>query len=160
MVPIFDAVFYCHQLGITHRDLKLENLLLTSHDLGEAAVKITDFGLAREVDPANLAETICGSPSYVAPEILSSRSYDHRCDYWSLGVVLYILACGSPPFQHEDKFELFALIKEGKLSFEQAEWGAASDEFRDFIKRLLTVEPDERIGAEEVTRHPWYARVY
>lgn len=107
MVPVFDAVFYCHTLGITHRDLKPENLLVTLEDLDEAVIKISDFGLARKVTTENKASTVCGTPGYVAPEILSEEPYDHRCDYWSLGVILYVLCCGKPPFFHTDKYELF-----------------------------------------------------
>merc|ERR1711957_590653 len=76
MVPVFDGLFYCHELGIAHRDLKLENLLLTSNELEKATVKITDFGMSRRVSAEEMAETVCGSPAYVAPEIIAQRPYD------------------------------------------------------------------------------------
>ena len=78
MAPIFDAVIYCHELGIVHRDIKPENLLLSSKDVGQAIVKISDFGLARYVDPSvdELATTTCGTPGYVAPEVLTRQPYD------------------------------------------------------------------------------------
>ena len=94
MVPLFDAVFYCHDLGIIHRDIKPENLLFDSKDLKIATVKITDFGLARRITLDELATTTCGTPGYVAPEILRKTQYDYRCDYWSLGVVMFILLSG------------------------------------------------------------------
>ena len=113
MAPIFDAVIYCHELGIVHRDIKPENLLLTKKDVDQAIVKISDFGLARYIDPTqnSLATTTCGTPGYVAPEVLIKKPYDHRCDYWSLAVVMFIMLSGTPPFYHEDNFELFELIK-------------------------------------------------
>jgi len=76
MVPVFDALFYCHDLGITHRDLKPENLLLTSNELKKATIKITDFGMSRRVSADEFAETVCGSPGYVAPEVISQKPYD------------------------------------------------------------------------------------
>ena len=94
MVPLFDAVMYCHSIGIMHRDLKPENLLLTSKDLTKAMVKIADFGLARFIDPQQLATTVAGTPGYVAPEVLSQSPYDFRCDYWSLAVIMYIMLSG------------------------------------------------------------------
>ena len=116
MVPLFDAVIEAHKLGIVHRDLKPENLLLSDKDLNKATVKISDFGLARYVCPDNnvLASTTCGTPGYVAPEILEDeKKYDTRVDFWSLGVVMFIMLSGQPPFFHEDNFELFEMIKDG-----------------------------------------------
>jgi len=110
MVPVFDGVFYCHELGIAHRDLKPENLLLTDEDVSTAMVKISDFGLARGISGSNLAETCCGTPGYVAPEVIGKQPYDSRCDIWSLGVIMFVLLSGTPPFFHQDNFELFALI--------------------------------------------------
>jgi len=94
MIPLFDAVFYCHSLNIIHRDLKPENLLLNKKDIRTATVKISDFGLARHIQIDQLATTTCGTPGYVAPEILRKMAYDYRCDYWSLGVVMFILLSG------------------------------------------------------------------
>jgi serine/threonine-protein kinase CHEK2 len=105
-VPIFDAVLYCHERGIIHRDLKPENLLLTKKDIDQAIVKISDFGLARHINPNkdDMATTTCGTPGYVAPEILDYGPYDHRCDFWSLGCVMFIMLSGMPPFFHTDTF--------------------------------------------------------
>lgn len=110
MVPVFDAVFYCHELGIAHRDLKPENLLLTDEVMDKASVKISDFGLARGISGGNMAETCCGTPGYVAPEVIGKQPYDARCDIWSLGVIMFVLLSGTPPFFHKDNFELFGLI--------------------------------------------------
>ena len=87
--PIVDAVRYCHGLGIVHRDLKPENLLYESED-EHSAIKITDFGLARFV-MNELATTACGTPNYVAPEIIQGQGYGKEVDYWSIGVIIYIM---------------------------------------------------------------------
>lgn len=87
--PLVDAIRYCHSMGIVHRDLKPENLLYGSRDSG-ATLKISDFGLARFVQ-GELATTACGTPGYVAPEIISGKGYGQEVDYWSVGVILYIL---------------------------------------------------------------------
>jgi calcium/calmodulin-dependent protein kinase I len=133
MIPLFDAVFYCHSLGIVHRDLKPENLLLSCADLEKATIKISDFGLARYISEETLATTTCGTPGYVAPEVISKEPYDHRCDYWSLAVVLFIMLSGAPPFYHADNFELFEIIRKGKYDFDAPVWTEISDEAKDLI---------------------------
>jgi len=156
MVPLFDAVFYCHELNIVHRDLKPENLLLDSKDLENAGIKITDFGLGRFITAEELATTTCGTPGYVAPEVLSKvHPYDYRCDYWSLGVVMYIMLSGAPPFYHEDTFELFEIIASGKFNFEDDTWNEVSKEAKDLISRLLVVDPNKRASSDEIRAHPW-----
>jgi calcium/calmodulin-dependent protein kinase I len=87
--PIVDAIRYCHDLGIIHRDLKPENLLYVSDEEG-SNIKITDFGLARFVQN-ELATTACGTPNYVAPEIIAGQGYGKEVDYWSIGVIIYIM---------------------------------------------------------------------
>ena len=87
--PIVDAIRYCHSLGIIHRDLKPENLLyLTTEE--NSIIKVTDFGLARFVEN-ELATTACGTPNYVAPEIINGQGYNKEVDYWSIGVIIYIM---------------------------------------------------------------------
>ena len=150
MTPLFDAVFYCHSLGIIHRDLKPENLLLDNRDLEKATIKISDFGLARFVTEETLATTTCGTPGYVAPEVLSLQPYDNRCDYWSLAVVMFIILSGSPPFYHADNFELFEIIKRGKFTFAAPAWAEVSEEAKDLIRRLLVRNPEQRLSMEEI----------
>jgi serine/threonine protein kinase len=87
-------VIYCHFVGIVHRDLKPENLLLTDSDLKKARLKLCDFRLSRLVGDDNAEDTICGAPSYMAPEVLFKMPFDERCDYWSLGVILFLLLSG------------------------------------------------------------------
>jgi len=109
-------------MGISHRDLKVhhspslnlltlskpENLLYNTDD-EDAIIKISDFGLARVVSN-ELMTTACGTPGYVAPEVLAGKGYDHFCDFWSIGVILYVLLCGYPPFYEETNEELFEKI--------------------------------------------------
>ena len=102
MVPLFDAMMYCHDLGIVHRNLKPENLLFGTKDLTSATIKISNFGLARHTSSEELATTTCGTPGYMAPEILNNEKYDYRCDYWSMGVVMFIMLSGTPPFYHDN----------------------------------------------------------
>lgn len=118
VAPIFDALVYCHGLGIIHRDIKPENLLFSSKDAGSGNVRISDFGLARFIDGETFATTTCGTPGYVAPEILEQKPYRENCDFWSVGVVLFILLSGSPPFYDEDNFELFEKIKKCQYNFD------------------------------------------
>ena len=110
-MPIVDAIRYCHAQGIIHRDIKPENLLFSSKDMSKSVLKISDFGLARFVEEDVFATTTCGTPGYVAPEVLKQMPYKEPCDFWSVGVVLFILLSGSPPFYDEDNFELFEKIK-------------------------------------------------
>ena len=104
---IIDAIYYCHQKDICHRDIKPENLLLQSKEQGISSLKIADFGLARLLDEESFASTTCGTPGYVAPEVLQQKPYGKACDDWSIGVVAFILLSGTPPFYEEDNFALF-----------------------------------------------------
>mgnify|MGYP006114861495 FL=1 len=119
---IIEAIDYCHKQGIVHRDIKPENLLLQSKDLGITSLKIADFGLARLLQENSMASTTCGTPGYVAPEVLMQQPYGKECDYWSIGVVTFILLSGTPPFYEEDNFALFEQIKACKYDFEVETW--------------------------------------
>eukprot|EP00478_Filoreta_tenera_P001264 GABV01001282.1.p1 GENE.GABV01001282.1~~GABV01001282.1.p1 ORF type:complete len:133 (+),score=37.14 GABV01001282.1:336-734(+) len=117
MKQMLDAVRYLHDQGIAHRDLKPENILLARPDSDE--IKISDFGLSRIVGPNSFFKTVCGTPQYLAPEVLQNDKggYDKEVDYWSMGVILYILVSGSPPF-HENRPEpILEQVKKGGLCF-------------------------------------------
>ncbi len=133
IAPIFDALIYCHKIGIVHRDIKPENLLFSSKNLETGIIKVSDFGLARLLTADQRATTTCGTPGYVAPEIISEKPYNEACDFWSVGVVLFILLSGEPPFYHEDNFELFELIKKCNYDLSKPAWKNISDEAKDFI---------------------------
>ena len=113
---VADAIQYCHSKGIVHRDLKPENLLYAS-DKDDARLAVADFGLAKRVLSIDeLMISACGTPGYVAPEVLEQKGYDAKADYWSLGVIAYILLCGFPPFYDENNAALFQSIKTGSVS--------------------------------------------
>lgn len=125
--PIVDAIRYCHSKGIVHRDLKPENLLYLEEN-PDSTIKVSDFGLARVLDSkSQLMSTVCGTPAYLAPEILKNEKYGPSCDCWSLGVILYVILCGYPPFGDEANDEMFQKIKNGEVSFPSPEWDEISD---------------------------------
>ena len=139
---IVDAISYCHSLGIIHRDIKPENLLLESKETGISSVKIADFGLAKLLsEEKSTASTTCGTPGYVAPEVLEQKPYGKECDIWSIGVVTFILLSGTPPFYEEDNFALFEQIKKCRYEFDPEIWDLVSDEAKDFIKKILVADP-------------------
>jgi len=152
---VTDAISYIHKIGIVHRDLKPENLLFLSKD-GDSPIKITDFGLAKfRANNSVDMHTACGTPGYVAPEVLKSENYTKAVDMWSLGVILYILLCGFPPFYHPKTAELYKLIKKGEFDFPAPYWTDISDSAKDLVRKLLTVDPKKRLTAEQVLLHPW-----
>ena len=145
---IIDAIYYCHQKDICHRDIKPENLLLASKETGITSLKIADFGLARLLEDESLASTTCGTPGYVAPEVLMQKPYGKACDYWSIGVVTFILLSGTPPFYEEDNFALFEQIKACKYDFEVETWDSVSPEAKDFVSKILVPDPTVRMDCE------------
>lgn len=146
---ILSAIFYCHQHKIVHRDLKPENLLLES-DKDDYALKVIDFGTSRTFDPQHKLSQRMGTvtlyylflkqPYYMAPEVIK-RKYDHKCDIWSIGVILYIMLCGYPPFQGATEEEILEKVSAGKYSFQSEEWNHISDEAKLFIQKMLVQEP-------------------
>ncbi|KAM7426213.1 Checkpoint kinase 2 [Porites harrisoni] len=152
------AVKYLHEQGITHRDLKPENVLLAS-EKNETVVKITDFGLSKVVGEQSLMKTLCGTPSYLAPEVLltcGTGGYSKAVDLWSLGVILFICLAGYPPFSEEiKKYTLNDQIINGRYSFPAQYWKTVSSQAIDLVKKMLTVDPDSRITVEEALQHPW-----
>jgi len=119
-------------------------------------IKITDFGLAkfRSKEGTDM-HTACGTPGYVAPEVLKGDNYTKAVDMWSLGVILYILLCGFPPFYHQNTTFLYKLIKKGEFGFPDPYWTEISTSAKELIKGLLTVDPAKRLTATQVLAHPW-----
>jgi len=151
---LFEAIAYCHGQGIAHRDLKPENLLLQSKT-NDRDIKIADFGFAKKVSSEECLLTQCGTPGYVAPEILRGVPYGQKSDMWSLGVIAYILIGGYPPFIEQNQRELFRKIKRGSYEFHVEYWGQISREAKDLISALLTVEPKRRLNAQASLEQPW-----
>lgn len=152
--PLIEAIKYCHDNHIVHRDLKPENLLYGSEE-DDAIIKIADFGLAKLLDDNSLMHTACGTPGYVAPEILEGRAYGEAVDMWSFGVILYILLCGFPPFYDENNAVLFRAIKAGNYDYPSPFWDDVSEDAKDLINNMLVVNPDKRFNAQAVLDHPW-----
>ncbi|GLD65865.1 caM kinase-like vesicle-associated protein [Lates japonicus] len=150
-----EALNYIHSKSIVHRDLKPENLLIERVAAGICRLKLGDFGLAMVVTEPVF--TICGTPTYVAPEILCETGYGVAVDVWALGVILYILLCGFPPFRsrERDQEELFQLIKQGQLHFLSPYWDPISEEARGLVRALLQPDPTVRLTAEQTLLHPW-----
>ena len=151
---LFKSIGYIHERSIAHRDLKPENLLLLSED-DDSQVKIADFGFAKKCLSPNSLTTQCGTPGYVAPEILEGVAYDTKSDMWSLGVIIYILLGGYPPFIEQNQRELFRKIRRGQYEFHEEYWGSVSADAKDLISKLLTVDPAKRLSAEEALKHKW-----
>lgn len=158
MKALAGAIKYLHGIGIVHRDLKPENLLY-ANATEKSPIKITDFGLAKLKPDANAENkkmnTACGTPGYVAPEVLCNTPYGPAVDLWSLGVILYILLCGFPPFYHESTSALYKQIKRGQYDFPSPYWDAVSDSAKNLIAGLLTVDPKKRLTPQGILDHPW-----
>lgn len=137
-----------------HRDLKPENILYQSPD-EDSPLKIADFGLATLVRPNQLMTVACGTPGYVAPEILRGVAYGKEVDLWSIGVVLYILLCGFPPFYDDNNKKLFAQIVNARYSFPDPYWSNISPLAKELVGRLLVVDPKKRLTAQQILEHPW-----
>ncbi|XP_038152587.1 calcium/calmodulin-dependent protein kinase type II subunit beta isoform X1 [Cyprinodon tularosa] len=181
---ILEAVLHCHQMGVVHRDLKPENLLLASK-CKNAAVKLADFGLAIEVQGEQQAWFgFAGTPGYLSPEVLRKEAYGKPVDIWAcgklfvcvflqpppcsskkivtqkdiylcVGVILYILLVGYPPFWDEDQHKLYQQIKAGAYDFPSPEWDTVTPEAKNLINQMLTINPAKRITAQEALKHPW-----
>jgi serine/threonine protein kinase len=129
--------------------LKPENLLLYADD--DTSIKIADFGFAERTDGFISLKTQCGTPGYVAPEILLGLPYGKAVDMWAIGVIIYVLLGGYPPFKHDDNTS----IKAAEYEFHPEYWDQVSDDAKDLIRKLLRKDPLERWSAEEALKHPW-----
>ncbi|MFS7923326.1 putative protein kinase CAMK-CAMKL-CHK1 family [Helianthus anomalus] len=151
---LISAVDFCHSRGVSHRDIKPENLLLNSND----DLKITDFGfsaLPEQKRYDGLLHTQCGTPAYVAPEVLRKKGYDGaKADIWSCGVVLYVLLAGFLPFHDENIMNLYRKIF--KAEYEFPPWFTA--ETRKLISKILMADPERRISIQGIQRVSWYRR--
>jgi len=160
---VLQAVAYLHGRGICHRDLKPENLLYLSNAEGTREyrqIKVADFGLARVRTPNNPMRTMCGTPGYVAPEVLDPRitepeGYGPLVDIWSIGVILYIMLCGFPPFYSDNTLTLFRQIRRGDFSFPSPYWDRISASAKDLLCQMLVVDPRRRLTADQCLQHPW-----
>lgn len=148
------AVQSIHKANIAHRDLKPQNLLLRRPD-DHSSVRIGDFGFARRVHTPNSLTSRVGTPTYVAPEILKNIPHDQRVDLWSVGVVIFVLLVGYPPFLEDDQALLFDKIRMGDWTFEEEDWKHISNDAKDLIRKLLVVDPQDRLSADDALRCRW-----
>jgi len=155
---LVNGVEYCHQQSVAHRDLKPENLLV---DVDEN-LKVSDFGLSSFFDPAfnddespkaSLLHTTCGTPNYVAPEVLEDKGYNgFQSDIWSMGVILYVLLAGFLPFDEPTMSALFRKIKRAEYSFPS--W--FSNSAKDLLGKILVADPSQRMTISDIVQHPWF----
>jgi len=151
-----EVVQHCHELGVMHRDLKPENFLLTSKgDNGE--LKLTDYGLGVFFKPGERFRDLVGSPYYVAPEVLR-KNYSHEADMWSLGVILYILLSGIPPFWGDTEDQIFKMVLKGHIDFKSEPWPHISEAAKDCVRKLLDMDPSKRADAASILRHEWLVK--
>ncbi len=137
-----------------HVHCRPENLLYGDHT-DDATLKLADFGLAKLLDSETMLHAQCGTPGYVAPEIVKNDAYGTQVDMWSLGVIAYILLCGFPPFYDDNNQNLFKRINSGKNEYPRPFWDEVSDKAQDFIEKLLILDPDALNTADEVLKHPF-----
>ncbi|KAK0225407.1 kinase-like domain-containing protein [Armillaria fumosa] len=152
-----DALAYVHSLGVTHRDLKPENVLVTKDD--PPIVKVADFGLAKVVDSLTMLRTMCGTPSYLAPEVVrqeNHQGYDNLVDSWSVGVIVYSMLTNTTPFiEDENQPDIRTRIAERWIHWQPLEMH--SREARSFIQALLETDPTKRMTMADSLKHPWFA---
>ncbi|KAM7259383.1 hypothetical protein ACFE04_015124 [Oxalis oulophora] len=153
MIQILNVVAYFHLQGVVHRDLKPENFLFTSKE-EKSPLKAIDFGLSDYVKTDERLNDIVGSAYYVAPEVLH-RSYGTEADMWSIGVIAYILLCGSRPFWARTESGIFRAVLKADPNFDEAPWPNLSPDATDFVKRLLNKDYRKRLTAAQALSHPW-----
>jgi serine/threonine protein kinase len=155
---MLNALSYLDSKGIAHRDLKMENVVLTS-SLGSTQIKIIDFGLAEQLSDRKAAfDVACGTPMYYSPEMASSLPYGTRCDVWAAGVVLFMLLSGDFPFEANTVSGLLSTLRRAQIRFTDPVWELVSHDAKHLVKTLLTAKADERPTAREALAHPWLAQ--
>lgn len=158
---ILQSVEAMNRVGLAHRDMKPANILMCNREKDNVSVKVGDFGMSTFVGVDGLLRGRCGTPGYVAPEILTSKSgvgYGNQVDVFSAGVVLYVMLCGYEPYYGESEMALIEANKRAIVGFPEGDWQGVSEEARDLICQMLKADPKDRITAKDALDHPWVAR--
>eukprot|EP00878_Enallax_costatus_P023431 GHUV01024924.1.p1 GENE.GHUV01024924.1~~GHUV01024924.1.p1 ORF type:complete len:422 (+),score=89.91 GHUV01024924.1:936-2201(+) len=151
---VLEVAAYCHEMGVVHRDLKPDNFLLADPS-DDANLKATDFGMSVFLKPGQRLSRECGTAFYMAPEVLM-KDYDQSADVWAVGVILYILLCGTPPFEDQDDDVIFRMIVEdGKPDFSSYLWDNITEPAKDCVRLMMTYDPKHRPSAREMLAHEW-----
>ncbi|XP_054553947.1 ribosomal protein S6 kinase alpha-2 isoform X4 [Talpa occidentalis] len=150
---------YLHSQGVVHRDLKPSNILYVDESGNPESIRICDFGFAKQLRAENgLLMTPCYTANFVAPEVLKRQGYDAACDIWSLGILLYTMLAGFTPFANgpdDTPEEILAKIGSGKYALSGGNWDSISDAAKDVVSKMLHVDPQQRLTAVQVLKHPW-----
>lgn len=158
MKQLFEAVMFVHSKNVVHRDLKPENILLDDN----FNIKVSDFGFAKVLESNEMLFDLCGTPGYLAPELLraslcdDANGYGRAVDMWACGVIMYTLLAGFPPFWHRKQYQMLRSIMEGRYEFRSPEWDSITDAPKDLIKLMLEVNPERRIEAHEALKQEFF----
>jgi len=157
MKQLFVAINYLHSVGIIHRDLKPENIMITLSEKKDKVkeVKIIDFGFAQFVTPGVVLKETCGTPNYVAPDVLKGNGYDKRADVWSLGIIMFLMLRGRLPFDSHNVDDILKNTLKMSLPLDEEHWDNVSPDARDLVTKLLDRDMNSRITIQDALNHPW-----
>ncbi|XP_070317715.1 ribosomal protein S6 kinase alpha-2 isoform X2 [Odocoileus virginianus] len=159
LCTITKTMDYLHSQGVVHRDLKPSNILYMDESGNPESIRICDFGFAKQLRAENgLLMTPCYTANFVAPEVLKRQGYDAACDIWSLGILLYTMLAGFTPFANgpdDTPDDILARIGSGKYALSGGNWDSISDAAKDVVSKMLHVDPQQRLTAVQVLKHPW-----
>jgi len=144
---------FLHGQGVVHRDLKPENILCKKDS--DTDIKITDFGLSNIMTTTNILQSKCGTPVYMAPEMLQNLPYDQSVDVWAAGIILYIILSGTLPFYADNPDDFLELVRHSDFSFPDSEWEEISEGPKDLIRKILVPDPRRRFTIRMILEHPW-----
>ena len=162
---VLSAIVYCHNNNIVHRDVKLDIIFIESIEYVNingvkeemCNVKLSDFSTARSFIPNKKITKKVGTPYYIAPEVLAGE-YTEKCDIWSIGVLMFILLCGKPPFWGDSNKEILKKVKEGKMDVRRSEWLTVSEEAIDLIINMIKIDPNKRYSGAQCLNHIWFKK--
>ncbi|KAL4445967.1 hypothetical protein ABPG74_010959 [Tetrahymena malaccensis] len=149
LFQIIQSLKYIHSKGVIHRDLKIANIFLND----KMVVKLADFGLSAMMKNSQKRKTVCGTPNYIAPEVLKNQGHDYLVDNWAIGVIVYTFLIGKPPFEEKEVENTLRNIKANRYSF--PENCTISKEAKDFIQKILVPNPDQRLTMDQMLQHPF-----